>query len=443
MPLAARSLVVASCLLTSALAAAQPNAPAPKPAAPILPGNSSIAGRVVEQATDQAVAGAIVTLESVDRARALVTPTDLAGRYSFTRIAAGEYRVIASHPGYVKTEFGLKAGRASNTPRTGVIALERDAARTNVDFFLVRGLTVTGRVTRHDGAPVPGARVVALPARDESADDPSMPPGAFGRANARGEYELANLPEGIYQISAFSDGDARTRGNTTVHYPGTTRAEDAVAVKVSRTAAANNIDIVFPASELLRISGTIVHSDGATGTEAFLLAGRETHPVVVSASGTFITPDLRAGRYMLVARARKDDEVEVTSTTIDLVSDITDLVVGLVPAGTISGRVVTDDGTPLKSLIQVAAVLMDEGKEIDENRRDRTDVTGEGKFVLKGLFGQRVIRLAGFTDGWRIARVTIGKEDVTTVSIAAGTTVDDVVIVITRTPPAFRDNAKN
>ena len=146
---------MASYLLTSALAAAQPNAPPPKPAAPILPGDSSIAGRVIEQATDQGVAGAIVTLESVDRARALVTPTDLNGRYSFTRIAAGDYRVTASHPGYVKTEFGLRAGRSSNTPRTGVIALERDVARTNVDLYLARGLTVTGRVTRHDGGPVP------------------------------------------------------------------------------------------------------------------------------------------------------------------------------------------------------------------------------------------------------------------------------------------------
>lgn len=436
MRLAARSVLVASCLLTSALAAAQPNAPAPKPAAPILPGDSSIAGRVVEHATGQGVTGAIVTLESVDRARALVTPTDLTGRYSFTHIASGNYRVTASHPEYVNTEFGLKAGRTSNTPRTGIVALERDVARTNVDFHLARGLTVTGRVTRHDGAPVAGARVFALPAREESGDDPSMPPGAFGRTNARGEYVLSNLPEGLYQISASSEGDARTRGNSlVVRYPGTTRAEDAVAVKVSRTAAAHNIDIVFPASELLRISGTIVHSDGATGTEAFLLAGRDTYPVVVSASGTFTTPDLRAGRYLLVARARKDDEVEVASTPIDLVSDITDLVVGLVPAGTISGRVVTDDGTALRSLIQVAAVLVDDGKEIDEYRRDRTDVTDEGKFVLKGLFGQRVIRLAGFTDGWKIARVTIGKDDVTTVSIAAGTTVDDVVIVITRSAP--------
>ena len=238
------------------------------------------------------------------------------------------------------------------------------------------------------------------------------------------------LPEGLYQISLQRRRRAREeiRRSSTILAPlarGSRRGE------VSRTAAASNIDIVFPASEFLRISGTIVHSDGVTGAEAFLLAGRETYPVVVSANGTFTTPDLRAGRYMLVARARKDDEVETASTTIDLVSDITDLVVGLVPAGTISGRVVTDDGTPLKSLIQVAAVLADEGKEIDEYRRDRTDVTDEGKFVLKGLFGQRVIRLAGFSDGWRIARVTIGKDEVTTVSIVAGTTMDDIVIVIT------------
>jgi hypothetical protein len=435
MRLAARSVVVASCLLASALAAGQANSPAPKPAAPIPPGDSSIAGRVVEQASDQGVAGAIVTLESVDRARALVTQTDLAGSYSFTHIASGNYRVTASHPEYVNTEFGLKAGRKSNTPRSGVIALERDVARTNIDFYLVRGLTVTGRVTRHDGAPVPGARVVALPVREES-DDPSMPPNAFGRTNAQGEYVLLNLPEGLYQISAVTEGDARTRGNSLlVRYPGTTRAEDAVAVKVSRTAAANNIDIVFPASELLRISGAIVHSHGATGIEAFLMTGQDRYPVVVAANGTFTTPDLRAGRYLLVARAGNDDEVEVASTTIELISDITDLVVGLVPAGTISGRVVTDDGTPLRSLIQVAAVLVDEGKEVDEYRRDRTDVTGEGTFVLKGLFGQRVIRLAGFTDGWRIARVTIGKDDLTTVSVVAGTTVDDVVVVITRSAP--------
>jgi hypothetical protein len=435
MPQAVRLVLVVACLLTSALAAGQPNAPPPKPAAPILPGDSSLAGRVFEHATDQGVAGAIVTLESVDRARALVTPTDPAGRYSFTRIAAGEYRVTASHPAYVKTEFGLKAGRTSNTPRTGVIALERDVARTNVDLYFARGLTVTGRVTRHDGRPVAGARVIALPAREESPDDPSMPPGAFGRTNAEGEYVLSNLPEGLYQISAVTEGSSSTRGNSpAVRYPGTTRAEDAVAVKVSREAAASNIDIVFPASELLRISGTIVHSDGFTGTEALLLAGRETYPLVVSANGTFTTPDLRAGKYMLLARAKKDAEVETASTTIDLVSEITDLVVGLVPAGTISGRVVTDDGTPLRSLIQVAAVLMHEGKDLDEYRRDRTDVTDEGKFVLKGLLGERVIRLAGFTDGWKISRVTIGKDDVTTVSIAAGTTVDDIVIVITRSP---------
>ena len=120
--------------------------------------------------------------------------------------------------------------------------------------------------------------MIALPPREESSDDPSMPPGAFGRTNAKGEYVLPNLPEGLYQISAVTEGDSRTQGNTIVHYPGTTRAEDAVAVKVSRTAAANNIDIVFPASELLRISGTIVHSEGAPAPKRFSRPGEKRIP---------------------------------------------------------------------------------------------------------------------------------------------------------------------
>ena len=178
----------------------------------------------------------------------------------------------------MKTEFGLRAGRSSNTPRAGVIALERDVARTNVDLYLARGLTVTGRVTRHDGAPVPGARVMALPAREESSDDPSMPPGAFGRTNAQGEYVLPNLPEGLYQISAVTEGDSRMRGNTLRPLPrhhsrgGRGRRESVEDGR--REQYRHRVSGV----RALAISGTIVHSDGATGTEAFLQAGRETYP---------------------------------------------------------------------------------------------------------------------------------------------------------------------
>ena len=46
--------------------------------------------------------------------------------------------------------------------------------------------------------------------------------------------------------------------------------------------------------------------------------------------------------------------MEIASTAIDLVSNITDLVVGLLPPDNFR-QGVTDDGTPLRSLIQVAA----------------------------------------------------------------------------------------
>jgi hypothetical protein len=424
---------LAVSLLTSAITSGQPASPPAKPALPILPGDLSIAGRVVEQGTDQGLAGAVVALASVDRARALVTFTDQAGRYAFTHIAAGAYRVIASHPGYVNTEFGLKPGQTDQTPRSGVITLERDVARLNVDLLLTRGVTVTGRVTRHDGRPVPDATVFAMWQGQDAAGEVARPPGAGARTDARGEYVLSNLPEGLYQISAVNAGDRTTRGNAlTVYYPGTTSADERVAVKVSRSEPPRNIDIAFPASELLRISGKIVASDGAGTAEATIVTGRDSYPVKVAADGAFTTPDLRAGRYTLIATAKKDDEIEGASTPIDLVSDIDDLVMGLMPAGAISGRVVTDDGTPVPRLMQVAAVPADDGRAIGDYPPDRAGIAEDGRFVIRGVFGQRVMRILGVTWPWKVARMTVGKDEVTAVSIAPATTVAEVLIVLTR-----------
>src|SRR5262245_39050820 len=94
-------MVLALVVLAPASAIEHVQVPPQKPTVPIPQGRSSITGRVVDRATEQPLAGAFVTLLSLDRVRALVTATDHAGRYEFSHIAAGEYRVVASHPDYV------------------------------------------------------------------------------------------------------------------------------------------------------------------------------------------------------------------------------------------------------------------------------------------------------------------------------------------------------
>src|SRR5262245_57159375 len=77
------------------------------PARPQLPsrvesGDASIAGRVIDRATDHPIAGALITLATLSpAATSLITETDGDGKYAFQHIAAGRYRVTASHPRYV------------------------------------------------------------------------------------------------------------------------------------------------------------------------------------------------------------------------------------------------------------------------------------------------------------------------------------------------------
>ena len=420
-------------VLTPAVEARQAPVPVPKPTAAILPGAASIAGRVSARANERPLPGVLLTLASGDRGRALVTYSDAAGRYEFTHIAAGEYRVIASHPDYVTTEFGLKEGRMA-VGSANLVRLDRDTAKTGVDFSLVRGGAITGTITREGGHPLSDVLVVALQVEDGGGG--SMPPNSATRTDARGEYALPNLPEGRYRLDAMwseeGSGSKWGRNVRTLFYPGTTRAQEIVAVPVSPGAAARNIDIVFPASDLLRISGRIVHGSGAGQAEAFVMSEGAAKPVSVAPDGTFTTPYLRAGRHTLLARAWNDDALEATLMTLDLHFDLTDVVLGLMPTGTISGRVITDDGTAVSNEMQVAAVLADDGKELDEYRRDRADIGPDGEFVVRGVFGQRVMRMVGVTAGWKIARVTVGKSEITALSVEPGVDIDDVLIVLTR-----------
>jgi hypothetical protein len=120
---------------------------------------------------------------------------------------------------------------------------------------------------------------------------------------------------------------------------------------------------------------------------------------------------------------------------VDLSSELTDLVLGLSPSGVIAGRVVTDDGSPVPVRLEVTAVLAEQGKEIDllmRDPRDRVVVSEGGRFELRGLFGERVLRVVGDTEGWALERVMLGRTPVTSLKVDPGSRTDDVTIVVTR-----------
>src|SRR5262245_30203838 len=89
-----------------------------------------------------------------------VALTDAEGRYRVTNLPEGKYRAQALLGGCVRERPSM------NDSLIESFSLDEGESRDNVDFALVRGGVITGRVTDEDGRPLI-ARAVSLQGVDE------------------------------------------------------------------------------------------------------------------------------------------------------------------------------------------------------------------------------------------------------------------------------------
>jgi hypothetical protein len=401
-------------------------------------GRGSIAGRVVESGSDRPLPSVMMTLESVADRGVLNTMTDEGGRYRFEGVGAGGYRVRAALQGYATETWGERDARM--TPGGGRIPLglltfvmTDGQVRSGVDFVLERGGTVAGRVTGANGQPVKGAMVMSLRL---DGDDVPFNGSAQGRTNDGGEYRIDDLRPGLYHVSAiWLDPDrmaARTAETRPTFFPGTQKLEEAISLRVTAGAEMDNVDIRLPPSDRFRIGGHILRTMTEGTIEANLLSGAHSiRTVTIAADGAFDIQHVAAGRHWLWARATTHDGTEAAWMAIDLASDMTGLVLPMMPTAEIRGRVVTADGTVFADAgYQVIAHLVDnDGTKIDVLPRDRVDLL-DGRFELRSLFGHRVLGLSG--NEWDVERVLIGKTAVETLALHGSERLDDITVVVTR-----------
>ena len=430
------AILLATIVGASAQVSAPPPPPSPRPVQTlsVLAGDASIAGLVTDNETRRPLAGALVQLASADMRRILMTQTNADGKFAFDAIAGGEYRITVKHDGYVDQAYGVPDANFGSVSPDAVIQLER-RARREIAFALARSAGITGRVTRDDGRPLANASVSMVMTAENGSY--RMSSRWFSRTDERGNYVIPNVPPGDYRVSAvWTDPETvsstRNMRPREIYYPGTEKSSEATTVALPAGRMVDGIDIRIPGSELLRIQGKVVAGTVVAPFEAYLFAGSSLQSLKIADDGGFSTPRLPVGRYTLIVRAKNDDSSEAASFSVDLTAELTDIVLGLMPTGRITGRIVADDGSSLPDTMQVAAVLADQGKEIDHLRRDRAYIGGGGTFELKDLFAESVLQVVGFTDGWTVDRVLVGNSSVTSLTVDPGRTIDDVKIVLTR-----------
>lgn len=322
----------------------------------------SVSGRVT--ISGKGAPGIIVTLikyedrsQFGDRSRSL---TDQDGNYRITGVSAGKYQVTPLAPALVPKNYDL----ARFVSMGKSLLMGEGEAVEGIDFALIRGGVITGRVTDANGQPLIEEFV-----NIESAE-PISRPGSWNplswmaqQTDDRGIFRIFGLPPGRYRVAAGPTDDgsyqrtntARTTYKRTFH-PNVTDPAKATIVEVAEGAETTGVDITVGAAiPGFVVSGRILHSE--TGRPIANANLYLIHTIVVddnnrnrdissiprsNSQGEFRVENLVPGTYALATWA--DSDLRVSPVKFEIVDqDVSGLVVKATPGASVAGRVVIEN----------------------------------------------------------------------------------------------------
>jgi len=198
----------------------------------------------------------------------LAAITDYDGNYRFHAVSAGNYYVAAHGPGLVPAPTGSVSPRA--------VSVGAGETVQGVDFQLVTGGMISGRITDSEGRPVIAVPLILIEARPQPNPlgiHPNLAmldftSGIF-RTDDRGMYRISGVPPGAFKVAAgmaFSAFNTfrRRPGRQQTFYPGVTDEAQGTVLEVAAESVLANIDFrVGPVLPTFSASGRLV--DNETG----------------------------------------------------------------------------------------------------------------------------------------------------------------------------------
>ncbi|HYX42557.1 MAG TPA: carboxypeptidase regulatory-like domain-containing protein, partial [Pyrinomonadaceae bacterium] len=284
-------------------------------------GSAVVAGRVVCE--EHGVAGVLVTLMPASSTGmgppqpAAKATTDTDGRYRLTNVPVGSYYLSAATPAYVSPDANLLTARQGR-----LLNITAGDQLEALDFTLMRGGVITGRVMNADGKPVVEARIQLVAAADANSQNQQtiFPPFSF-QTDDRGVYRVYGLAAGRYLVSVGEGQDARiygiARGGSSyiphTYYGDTSDVAQAKPVEVTAGAETSGVDItVGKSARTYEAAGRVVDERGQPVAGAVLISnllnadGRVTGNFMAGNSrtnerGEFHLKGFLPGRYGLYA----------------------------------------------------------------------------------------------------------------------------------------------
>lgn len=336
--------------------------------------------------------------------------TDYEGKYRIENVTAGSYVVLPVAPAYVSDDTAER-----------ILIVNKGETIENIDFVLIRGGAITGKVVDQDGRPLVEEEVAVI-AEPENTRARTRYLGA--RTDDRGIYRIFGLPPGRYKVAAGTDTSNRYRTSSfkRTFHPGVADEAQAAFIDVSEGSEAANIDLTLGGNITTYTAfGRIL--DGQSGQpipnvtfDVIRYMGEHNssssgYSYTSNARGEFRLDKLSPGKYGVAARDQPKGEWRADEVQFEVIDqDVSGLVLKTTKAGSISGVVVVEgaEDKGMRELLAKAHVGAWVVNEVVARRGSSSSAAPapDGSFRLVGLGdGTAHFNIYSATSQFRVTRV--------------------------------------
>lgn len=433
--------------------------------------SASVSGRVTMGAKGAPGTTVVATLSSsfFDNKTVAKTTTDEDGNYKLTGLAAGRFTIMPMAKAFV-----VATGSAYKQPGQAVNVAEGETV-TKIDFALVRGGVVTGRITDAEGHPIIGERVsvVLKDSNPDAGAQMSMLGGPRNQTDDRGVYRAYGLGPGSYKVSV---GQAAAGGAVSVlglggtqyvktFYPGVQEESRATIIEIKEATEVSNVDItVGKSGSGFSVSGRVIDADsGQPVPNVYIghssvndanqrIGGMNFTGNQSDANGKFRLEGLRPGHYAVFTLAVGQESSTYSEPALFDVSesDVTGIEIKVRRGATISGVAAVENNSDPA----VAAVLQTvqlyayvETKGVAAPSFARGQIGPDGSFHFAGLApGKARIGVQGFPTppkGLTLVRTELdGLEQPEGIEVTAGAQISGVRLLFAYGTGSIRGEVK-
>ena len=389
------------------------------------PGTGSIEGHVFNSLTSAPVRKATVNL-TAPQIR-LVADTDAAGRFEFTGLPPGTYRLSGSHAGFLD--------HLARRP----ILLGVDDHVTDAEIRLPPQGSISGRVLDEDGEPVDPASVLIFKQiyLDGRKQWDGISVNAF--VNDAGEYRIPNLTPGRYLLQAFDrrprvdsrygDRDQPVKPqaySVPTYYPNVPSEQAASPVEVAVGGEVRGIDIHLV--KLVRARQPSVHVRGKVAgvppdsqiviSVALVPADRSSYAGYASARPPDYAFDasVSPGDYTIRANVYSAGPEAYGTGSLTVTGDLSDVVLTMSPAPEVTGQIsLAESGAKVN--LQGLRVALRSSIAFGSYSVSEVQSDAAGKFVFdKSIRPGRyaIASVRSIPDGCFVREIRLGGQDVST-----------------------------